>query len=176
VDDERQRRRRLHHRRRVADESERSGAGNCWRKSGLLREPADQQSREVAAADEERIAATKHMRDMNNLTELLSKLRAREPHVDGSEPTTPVTAQELLACDADDGETGGTVETYADYRAVMDFRDDAEETMVDAEELEAEYDLPPPPVTLSQAKAAAEALHTWTRRSTSRQCTGSAAS
>jgi hypothetical protein len=132
---------------------------NCWRKSGLLAEPADQQARE-ARADEERIARTKHAADMNNLTELLSQLRAREPKVHGSESTTPVDAAELLACDAEE-ETVGTVDTYADYLEVMDIHDDAEETMEDAEP-EAEYDPPPPAVTLVQATAAAETLHTWT--------------
>jgi len=98
---------------------------------------------------------------MKDLTELLSNLRTRETAVDGSESTTPANAEELLACDADE-ETVGRLETYADYQAVMDFSDDGEETMEDAEEPEAEYDPPPPLVTLGQAKAAAEALHTWT--------------
>jgi hypothetical protein len=98
---------------------------------------------------------------MNNLTELLSKLRARETAVDGSESTTPATAEELLAGDADE-ETVGRVDSFADYQAVMGFVGDGEQTMEDEEEPEAEYDPPPAPVKLEEAKACAEALHTWT--------------
>jgi hypothetical protein len=133
---------------------------NCWRKSGLLPLEKNQQLREVEA-DEERNAGTKHMVEMTNLTELLGRLRTRETAVDGSESTTPENAEELLACDADE-ETVGRVDTYADYQVVMGFDRDGKQTMEDAEEPEAEYDPPPAPVKLEEAKACAEALHTWT--------------